>query len=245
MNPNAAVSFMQKTWEVARSERLHLKLYGDETTRDSYRRFTAPHRLIPLFGRKTFGVALAKLPDRFEDYLRGKSFEQVRRKRRRAIRAGFRFGSFHAPDRVSEILEINRSAPSRQGRPIPAAYLDEAKVHEFCRRAGTLDGIFDAEDRLWAYAFTPILGDIFLFARLLGFASANNYGVMDLLVTESIRQKIEYRAEHGYPHWAMYDTFWGASPGLRQFKRALGFQPYRVKWSWVPTDAQSKNTDRT
>jgi hypothetical protein len=29
----------------------------------------------------------------------------------------------------------------------------------------------------------------------------------------------------------MYDTYFGASPGLKAFKTMLGFQPYRAKYS--------------
>jgi hypothetical protein len=28
----------------------------------------------------------------------------------------------------------------------------------------------------------------------------------------------------------MYDTFFGAQPGMRQFKTILGFKPYRAKY---------------
>jgi hypothetical protein len=30
----------------------------------------------------------------------------------------------------------------------------------------------------------------------------------------------------------MYDTFWGASPGLAYFKERAGFRPYTVDWVW-------------
>ena len=32
-------------------------------------------------------------------------------------------------------------------------------------------------------------------------------------------------------HYLMYDTYFGASPGLKTFKKMLGFQPYRAKYS--------------
>lgn len=31
----------------------------------------------------------------------------------------------------------------------------------------------------------------------------------------------------------MYDTFLGARPGLRSFKRRIGFQPYRVSYAII------------
>jgi hypothetical protein len=30
--------------------------------------------------------------------------------------------------------------------------------------------------------------------------------------------------------FVMYDTFFGASPGLKNFKTILGFKPYRAKY---------------
>jgi hypothetical protein len=30
--------------------------------------------------------------------------------------------------------------------------------------------------------------------------------------------------------YIMYDTFFGATRGMRMFKQKLGFKPYRVKW---------------
>jgi hypothetical protein len=31
--------------------------------------------------------------------------------------------------------------------------------------------------------------------------------------------------------YLMYDTFFGAQPGMRNFKTVLGFRPYRAKYS--------------
>ncbi len=53
---------------------------------------------------------------------------------------------------------------------------------------------------------------------------------MYLLITETIHEIIRVKRTLGYPRWAMYDMYWGARPGLREFKRRLGFRPYRVTW---------------
>ena len=36
--------------------------------------------------------------------------------------------------------------------------------------------------------------------------------------------------DEGQVRYVMYDTYFGALPGLRQFKTVLGFQPYRAKY---------------
>jgi len=43
---------------------------------------------------------------------------------------------------------------------------------------------------------------------------------------------IEHTTKHEVPLWGMYDTFFGASSGLRYFKERLGFRPYKVRWIW-------------
>lgn len=95
-------------------------------------------------------------------------------------------------------------------------------------------GVFDTEGTLKAYAHVPVCGEVFVFSRLLGHGADLDKGIMYLLISEVIREMINFKQAKGYPCWAMYDTFFGASPGLRYFKERLGFKPYRVKWLWTP-----------
>ena len=54
---------------------------------------------------------------------------------------------------------------------------------------------------------------------------------MHLLVTDIVSLLLmELQAGDG-PEFLMYDTFFGAQPGLRQFKTMLGFAPYRARYS--------------
>ena len=53
-----------------------------------------------------------------------------------------------------------------------------------------------------------------------------------ILSAEQIRELVERKQTDGRPTWFMYDTYFGASAGLRQFKQWVGFAPYRVSWSW-------------
>jgi hypothetical protein len=50
---------------------------------------------------------------------------------------------------------------------------------------------------------------------------------MYLLLLEIICQCIG----EGDLDYFMYDSFFGVRPGLRSFKRRLGFPPYRVRYS--------------
>jgi len=56
--------------------------------------------------------------------------------------------------------------------------------------------------------------------------------VVWVLFSEAVRELSERRQAEGRPAWFMYDTIVGASPGMRQFKEWIGFEPYRVSWSW-------------
>jgi hypothetical protein len=74
---------------------------------------------------------------------------------------------------------------------------------------------------------------VVIFETLLGYADALEAGVMYLLMSEVIGTTIAERDATGSPEWAMYDTFWGAAPGLAYFKERVGFKPYTVDWAWV------------
>jgi hypothetical protein len=50
---------------------------------------------------------------------------------------------------------------------------------------------------------------------------------MYLLITSSISNLIDSNINIKF---VMYDTIFGASDGLRLFKKRLGFKPYLVKW---------------
>jgi hypothetical protein len=228
--PASLVDFWDKTWDVVRCERLTLSLYGSDAARAVFQSFSKPHRIVPFFQNKGFGAALFQLPDRPADYLNGNSFELARRKRRKAQRRGLRTEKYTASDRVDEMLSINLSCPARQGRPVSSEYCDAQAVHEFCDHVGDIYGVFDVNGKLQAYAYAPVLGDVFVLSRLLGHVDELEHGIMYLLITEIVIDMLRVRAADGYPHWAMYDMYWGAKPGLREFKQRLGFKPFRVTW---------------
>lgn len=221
---------------ILHSERLELNLFGSAEAEAAYRGFSKGHRLLPFIAAKGFGAALFRLPETADEYLRGKPFEFARRQRRKAMKAGFRFRRFEAAEHEQTILAINRSALERQGRAIPTAYTDEKEVSRFCRENSALFGVFDVGGKLVAYAHAPVLGDIYLLSRILGHTDHQKSGIMYLLVTGITGEMIHRKNENGYPTWAMYDMFLGASSGLRFFKDRLGFRPYRVRWQFKKND---------
>lgn len=85
-------------------------------------------------------------------------------------------------------------------------------------------GVLDAGGKLVAYCDLGIYGDFAATDRLLGIKTD---GVMYLLLADIACRLID---EHRY-NYLMYDTYLGALPGLREFKRKLGFAPYRIRYA--------------
>jgi hypothetical protein len=103
-------------------------------------------------------------------------------------------------------------------------YLDKVARYE---RQPHFDyyGVLNDEGRLVAYANIGRYGNFSAFSQLIGLR--NNDGVMHLLVVDIVARLIERQRVR----YVMYDTFFGAQSGLRHFKRIVGFEPYRVKYS--------------
>ena len=85
--------------------------------------------------------------------------------------------------RIDEILAINSSAETRQGRPMHPSYLDEAKVRRYFERSADVFGVTDTNGALRAYICVRICGEVACVERILGHADALKSGVMWVLVT--------------------------------------------------------------
>jgi hypothetical protein len=212
--------------------KVRISLSGGEDGKDLYRYFTKPHSKYKVIQNKKWGVALVKLPENFEDYLNGSLKQLLRRKRKRAMTKGYSFACFSPLDLLDEMMIIHQSVDQRQGEPIHPDYLSIEKVKGYFNEVPTVYGVFDDQNTLQAYTHAPMYGEMFMFNRLLGHAEHLNNGIMYLLMSEVIRLMIEQRNLNGEPSWAMYDTFLGASEGLRYFKERIGFEPYNVEWIW-------------
>lgn len=217
-------------------ESVRVRLFGGQEAREAYDYFTQPHPRLRVIPHKSIGVALLRLPDDFDQYLAAPARKKLRGHRNRALRDGYRFTEFAPMERLGEIMMINRSAETRQGKPMRADYLDMAALAEYFRPVPDVYGVLDRDGLLRAYACTHMYGEVFTLSRLLGHADHLRSGMMDLLISEVIRSMAGRRQADGYPLWAMYDTYFGSGAGLREYKKRLGFQPYRVRWVWEGSD---------
>jgi hypothetical protein len=207
-------------------------MYGGDEALAVYRAFTARHHRFKVTSAKHWGVALLRLPESREQYLASAS-RLARRRGTRALSLGYRYVATSPIAHLEEILEINRSTGSRQGRPMAAIYVDREQVENTIGARNKIHAIVDSSGRVRAYADVVDIGDAFTFSYLIGHADDLDNGIMYLLTSEVVRCCIETRRADGSPTWLMVDTFWGASAGLAFFKERAGFRPYTVDWVWV------------
>ncbi|MES2150739.1 MAG: hypothetical protein V4508_13225 [Pseudomonadota bacterium] len=204
----------------------HTRIDPEQIAR-TYRYFTKPHPRYKLIRNKTLGAALLDLRqfDQSASYLshilarHGGAYHAKRARAR-----GYVFAEIERNDHVEAIHAINTSVEMRQGRPMDQNY------QEKCLHFDRLDnfryyGILNPQGLLVAYANLGNYGNFAAFSQLIGLR--NNDGIMHLLVIEIVSRLIE----DGAVQFLMYDTFFGAQPGLQAFKRMLGFQPYRAHYS--------------
>lgn len=191
-----------------------------------FKHFTKRHPRYFIFGNKTIGVALVDL-QRFSapaDYIatvKGRNGPEHQARRARA--RGYRVIEINRNDYVDDIHHINTSVDVRQGNAMSTAYLTKQQ-HFVADPNYKYFGTVDATGRLVAYGEVGLWGNFAAFNRLIGIR--NNDGIMHLMVTDIICHFIE----DGNHQYLMYDTFFGASPGLKLFKSALGFTPYRARY---------------
>lgn len=192
-----------------------------------HRYFTMPHPRYKIFQNKSLGAALVDLTryrsrEAYVNSIKGRnSAEQHARKARSR---GYTVVEINRNDYIDDIYQINTSLSIRQGRPIDTIYLEKV-THYIAEKNFTYYGILSAEGILMAYGDVGHYGNFSAFNRVIGVR--NNDGIMHLLISEIVCQMMEKRG----CRYLMYDTYFGASPGLRAFKTMLGFEPYRAKYS--------------
>lgn len=216
--------------EIARLPSADLQFYSHlhpQHIQATHASFTKRHPRYRVIKNKTIGIALIDLR-RFKtstDYLDTvKKKDHAAHHARRARARGY---SLHEIDRnnfVEDIYQINISAESRQGRPMDEPYLvreESFSDYPHFRYFGVLNN----KGKLMGYCNLGILGNFAATEKILGYKSGD--GFMYLLLTEIVCRLIE----EGSLSYLMYDTYLGAQPGLRAFKRKLGFEPYRIRYS--------------
>jgi hypothetical protein len=195
--------------------------------RKTYRYYTRRHPRYKIIGNKTMGAALIDLgryadAPAYLDDIQGKNRGAWHARRARS--RGYVCTEIDRNAHIDAIHAINTSLDERQGRPMDQKYRDKATRFDRQDHFGYY-GVFNADGQLMAYANIGRYGNFSAFSQLIGMR--NNDGIMHLLMVDIVSRLLEQKQVR----YVMYDTFFGAQPGLQQFKRILGFQPYRVKYS--------------
>jgi hypothetical protein len=209
-----------------------IEMSGDDGCRVLHSAFTRRHKRLKVIQNKRWGVELLRVTEQFDTYFRDPRQAHLRREFNRATRAGLTFAPLDPFARLDEIMGINGSAKERQGLPMHPDYLDVEHVRAYFERSADVYGVADSAGVLRAYLCIRVCGEVACVERLLGHADVLRQGVMWVLMVGAIRELVGQRQTEGRPTWLMYDTYFGASEGLRQFKRWIGLEPYRVSWSW-------------
>lgn len=196
---------------------------------DVYAQYTRRHPRYRLIRSKTLGAALIDVGtlntrEKYLEHIRGRNngaFHAARARKR-----GYVCTEIDRNAYVDDIHDINISQDSRQGRPMDRNYIEKRESFEVLKNFRYY-GVLNPAGKLVAYATLGVYGNFGAFAQLIG--HRNNDGVMHLLVVEVVCRHID----EGRLQYIMYDTFFGAQQGLRQFKMILGFRPYRAKYTLV------------
>ena len=196
----------------------------------TYDFFTRQHRL-KIFKNKTIGVALLVVEDflDFDGYyksINGKNSAAYYS--RKSIKGGYSFTEIDLNDHIDDAFEINTSVKLRQGREMTDKYLTKQK--EYVRNENYRHfGVFNSDGKLMSYCSVAFFGQFISIDKLLGHKEYLNDGIMYFMLIELNRIIFNEMKAIGFK-FVMYDTFFGASDGLKLFKKKLGFKPYKVNW---------------
>jgi hypothetical protein len=222
---------MREARELLQLPSVRIDMAGDAHAKELYRAFTRRHARWRVIQNRAWGVALLEIPATPEAYEAVLS-RHWRRQAKIARKAGMTCRPFAPLEHLPEILAINQSRAVRQGQAMHPHYLDEARVRAFMATATDAMGAFDPAGVLRAHLTTRTCGEVVVLERVLGHADALKTGMMYLLFAAVVGQLSERRAAGNPAKWFMYDSFPGATPGMRAFKTVVGLRPYRVRWRW-------------
>jgi len=198
----------------------------------TYNYFTKPHRL-KLFKNKTLGVTKKGFDEynNFDEYyksINGKNSAAYYA--RKALRREYKFVEIDRNNYIDDIYEINTSSTIRQGREMSSGYLQ--RQDKYINESNyKYFGVVNGGGKLLSYCNIGFYGEFAVVVTLLGHKQYLNDGIMYLMMIELNKIMFEEYKLKGYKY-IMYDTFFGASEGLKKFKEKLGYKPYKVRWIW-------------
>jgi hypothetical protein len=171
-------------------------------------------------------LAMINIPSSYEEYLKTVG-TKTRNMIRKAEKQGYEFREFDWNKHRHEIFDINtskevRSAGPMHGwyvKPVQARYHNEEEQHYW-----KYYGVFK-NDRLWAYANLLLCGNFAFFKHFLGHADHMTYGIMNYLMSCTLRKLIA----HPHIEWLNYGWMLSSQSSNESsiaFKKHAGFEAY-------------------
>lgn len=181
-------------------------------------------------------LSIAQLPATGHEYEYGCSIV-ARQNARTALKRDYRYERIDRADWEDDLHELRASAPERQGRAMPDAYMERQSYSSdrwpdpYClRHLATVHGVIGADGRLAGYMQVVQCGEVVRLNTILGHADRLHDCVMWLLMMEAVTWHIDECAATFFLYYT-HDS--GHGPGLRYFKERLGYRPARVTWEFA------------
>lgn len=182
-----------------------------------------------------YPLSVATLPNTGEEYEYGCS-TVARQNARMSRRRGYQYQRIDRADWQDDLYALRSSAPFRQGREMPDAYMqpqayptDRWPDPHCLRHLRTVHGVVGPDGHLAGYTQIVQCGEIARVNTILGHADKLDDRVMWLLMLETIRWHID---ECHARYFLYYTHLSGHGPGLRYWKERFGFRPVTVTWEF-------------
>lgn len=198
-----------------------------------YKYFNKRHPKYKIFKNKTIGVMLLEIPKDLESYekmISGKN--GVGYFSRRCTRFGYYTKYFIQKEHLDELFDINSSSQIRQGRKMADSYMKKLEPEQEYKSIRYY-GVFSDKDILVGYIRLIMTPKVIIISRILGHDAYLKDNIMYLLFHDLIVNLITEFKNNEYEQYLMYDTIFGASEGLKLFKKRNCLIPYKVKWKYV------------
>lgn len=148
-----------------------------------------------------------------------------------AQRLGYRHEIVDRADYEDDLYELRASAPARQGRAMPPAYLERQRYgHDEpprCPSHGyTVHGVLNEDGKLVAYCQIARCGEIARVNTILGHADYLHDRIVWLLFMELL----PWHQQRGARYALYYTHGSGHDGGLQYFKERLRFRPTVAEW---------------
>ncbi len=177
---------------------------------------------VPKYSR---GVSLLAVPDTLAKW---RNVHRTARKRAdHSMRLGYEFAQIDRSRYADDILDINLSLPTRQGRPMSAGYHDPSvsRLPDYpCARHNIrCYGVLE-EGELRAYLILHRVRELALVSQILGHGDHLTNDIMYLLFAGVIADQA------GLGGWFYYNRHDSGTDGLRFYKERVGFAETDVAW---------------